>query len=601
MANLSRARKHFSDDLLHPELSLVATTNQDCEIQPICDDVSVASGLIHNNNLNDHSDTDISLDSDQMVNDNLAFEPVNKRQKLLSDQLLSKSNALCPQSITYFDNELKQTGQGICGLVSSAFTQNFFHNFKTQMAESKFHINATHFCIGLSEYEQRRFASILNNIGLTKFETTRIPTSFGDLKKYYTSGKYSIFQNLPCPKVIQIDNHACVRIDSVLDHVLAIGIELDLVRSSAYKTIPIDNSDLLHTRQANTLLKETYSLHLDKCDPYVIFLELWSDDFQVNHTRKNRNSTWLKTVTFCPPRNMTTSKKHTHAICLGQKNQSHSYVNKWFNDQLESLKQPTLRYVKQMDTHIPIVASVLVMTTDRPERCAINSVLGFAGNSTRRWLYSSLVDPFKLITCPRCYTRRISKMFDNSNVNKRSNTCAYCCDLNFLSAKPINSFQVPKGYPSKKHELSPTPPTGRDVADNMSTRLFPIKLSYMVLKQGLQFALFNFHTHIWTKSETIVYLKLVGIPKRVLEDVSSHASSQDLFIENIAGFIKDYTYPSMWETCLNLEQFIETPMHLLFEGIVKSLIEIQMDFSKLRRSGVSMANMPTLYWMIYLN
>ena len=111
---------------------------------------------------------------------------------------------------------------------------------------------------------------------------------------------------------------------------------MDLIRSSAYKTILIDNSDLLHTRQANTLLKETYSSHCGKCDPYVIFLELWSDDFQVNHTRKNRNSTWLKTVTFCPPRNMTTSKKHTHAIYLGQKNQSHSYVNTWFNNQLES-------------------------------------------------------------------------------------------------------------------------------------------------------------------------------------------------------------------------------------------------------------------------
>ena len=179
MANLSRARKHFSDDLLHPELSTVATTNQDYEIQTICDDVSVASRFNHNNNFNDHSNTDISLDSEQMVNDNLAFEPVNKRQKLLSDHLLSKSNALHPQSITYFGNEVKQTGQGICGLVSSA--------------------------------------------------------------------KYSIFQNLPCPKVIQIDNHACVRIESALDHVLAIGIELDLVWSSAYNTILIDNSDLLHT------------------------------------------------------------------------------------------------------------------------------------------------------------------------------------------------------------------------------------------------------------------------------------------------------------------------------------------------------------------
>ena len=99
MSNLSRARKYFSDDLLHPEVSMVAATNQDCEIESICDNVSVASILNHNSNFSDHSDTENSPNSDQMVNDNLAFQPVNKSQKLLSDQVLYKSNALCCQSM----------------------------------------------------------------------------------------------------------------------------------------------------------------------------------------------------------------------------------------------------------------------------------------------------------------------------------------------------------------------------------------------------------------------------------------------------------------------------------------------------------------------
>ena len=299
--------------------------------------------------------------------------------------------------------------------------------------------------------------------------------------------------------------------------------------------------------------------------------------------------------------NLLPSKKHgnikkTYPCNLHwEKNQSHSVVNKWFNNQLEQLRQPTLRYVKQMDTHIPIVASVLVMTTDRPERCAINSVLSFSGKSTRRWLYSSLLDPFKLITCHHCYTKRISNMFDNSNVNVRNNSCAYCCDLNYLLAKPINSFQVPKGYPSKKHELSPMPPTGRDIAHNITTRLFPIKLSYEILKQGLQSAMFNYHTHTWTKGESKVYLKLVGIPERIIDVALPHTRSPGLSIESIVETVQSYTYPSMWETCLDIEQFIETPMHLLFEGIVKSLIEIQMDFFKIQKNGVNTASMPTLY------
>mgnify|MGYP000952606341 CR=1 FL=1 len=77
--------------LLHPELSVVSATNQDCDLDSICEDVSVASVLNHSIILSDKSDTDNSLNSTQNVNDNSAFEPVNKRQKLLSDQSLSKS------------------------------------------------------------------------------------------------------------------------------------------------------------------------------------------------------------------------------------------------------------------------------------------------------------------------------------------------------------------------------------------------------------------------------------------------------------------------------------------------------------------------------
>ena len=65
----------------------------------------------------------------------------------------------------------------------------------------------------------------------------------------------------------------------------------------------------------------------NNCDPYVFLIIIWSDDFEVNHTRKNCNSTWLKTVPIVPPPNMSTSKKHTNTICLGRKNQDHSIVN----------------------------------------------------------------------------------------------------------------------------------------------------------------------------------------------------------------------------------------------------------------------------------
>ena len=44
----------------------------------------------------------------------------------------------------------------------------------------------------------------------------------------YTTGKYSIYQNLPTPKKFQLDNHACVSISDIIDYSLAIVIEIDL-------------------------------------------------------------------------------------------------------------------------------------------------------------------------------------------------------------------------------------------------------------------------------------------------------------------------------------------------------------------------------------
>ena len=102
-----------------------------------------------------------------------------------------------------------------------------------------------------------------------------------------------MYQNLPTPKVEQLDNHEYVSIKSILDHALGIGIELNLFCSSYYKHMAIDNSDLYHIHRSRKIFEDCYSNNKAVCNPYVILLILWSDDFEVNYTRKNRNSTHI--------------------------------------------------------------------------------------------------------------------------------------------------------------------------------------------------------------------------------------------------------------------------------------------------------------------
>ena len=89
---------------------------------------------------------------------------------------------------------------------------------------------------------------------------------------------YQIFENTTPP--------ASVSIKSILDHALGIGIEMNLFCSSYYKHMAIDNSDLYHIQRSCKIFEECYSNNKAVCDPYVILLILWSDDFEVNHTQE---------------------------------------------------------------------------------------------------------------------------------------------------------------------------------------------------------------------------------------------------------------------------------------------------------------------------
>ena len=102
----------------------------------------------------------------------------------------------------------------------------------------------------------------------------------------------------------------------------------------------------------------------NNCDPYVFTIIIWSDDFGVNHKSKNCNSTSLKTVTIVPPPNMSTSKKHTNAICFHRTNQDHSIVNTYFQNELQQLSVIKERYIHQLERFASTVISSLVMSSD---------------------------------------------------------------------------------------------------------------------------------------------------------------------------------------------------------------------------------------------
>ena len=77
------------------------------------------------------------------------------------------------------------------------------------------------------------------------------------------------------------------------------------------------------------------------------------------------------------------------------------------------------------------------------------------------------------------------------------------------------------------HPNSPTPPKERDIKKaSKDSFLFPIKLSYKILIQGLEFAVFNFYKKVWSKKETMEYLKLLGVGTRISTYAINYAISK---------------------------------------------------------------------------
>ena len=488
----------------------------------------------------------------------------------------------------YFCDESNETNSGICGLIGRAFQLNSNSTTCSSLQEAKFHMDLCDFVMNLTDSRKHQLIRILNSTQSTNFLTTRIPRTIQDLRSYYTTNKHSILGNMPIPHVFELDNHACVSIKSLIAHVLALRNIHVLLKSSTFSTMEIDNTTLLSTNKVYHILKEVYDKYKHEIDPFVLFVVIWSDDFEVNRTRKNKSSTWLKTLTFVSSVADNKLNDDTYAICLSMKKLKHDCVNKMFNDELEDLAFLNEFYVRSYNQEMPIVVRVLVMSADRPERNALNDLLSHTGTSSKRWMYSSLVDPYKLASCDLCYQYRLFQLYSNTPSREiNHDSCNKCCDFNYI--KPNNKqtyFRLPKNHPYMR--VSPSavnqynllcPHKCTEICGN-EKKLPSSLLTYSALQNALRYAIYNLLCNNWTKPETIAYLKVWCVKEERIQLSITYAKEALASGRCVMTIVNDLPMPSMWTGILSLDQFVDTPMHLLFEGIVKSGIELIIQFMK---------------------
>lgn len=539
-------------------------------------------------NLDYDSDNTASPKKRSIIKESNESGVISKKAKIFE---LFKSNDI-PQ---YFIDEFNEEGKGSCGLVGNAFQMSTKGSY-APVQETLFHLELTNFLTNFTVKNQLKIISLMNRSRNIKLESTRIPRSMKDMNNFYMKSKYSIYKNIPIPKIIPFDNHACVSIEDLINNVLCIGLPIQMIRSSKFNEIEYDNSSLLNTQKTKEILMQTHKKHQNKVDPFVILLVIWSDDFEVNSTRKNKSSTWLKTVTFVHDTSTSsTDMEFTFALCLGNKSDSHFMVNRRYSEELIKLNDVIYKYSSIHKEYIPIVTRVLVMSADRPERCSLNDIASFSSSSTKRWMYSNGSDPHKMASCVHCFKRRVCNLFSLPCLH--FSECKKCSDFDYSKEIPTNAFAPPKDYPINDmsddfSRNTVNPPIGREAINKLQKGyLYPLELSYELLSQGLRYALFNYLSGVWKKRQTVVYLKILGMKDNSINQMMETSFINMQSTQKVMDAILQTNFPPMWSSVLTLDQFIETPMHHLFEGIVKACIDILILYMKYHKKWSKFARL----------
>ena len=572
------AQEHIR--MFHANSNLNATDGYNNKKQKL-EDNSVNNSEFYN----EENDFDVVDESDESSHSNVSVTDV-ELTKFIASHDDAELSCYSPKVKRYLQCERKCIGDGIKRIVACAFAMNNNTDHEEiTWDEINYHIKTAMFCCSLSSCQQAQLGEIcemlLNNINngsneYSPFTMSRIPVSSIDVDRFYLKRSTSIAQNLPIPKIIELDDHACVSIKEVIYHVLYFSIPIDgfLINdtSSDYKNIIPSSSLVSKTKISNLIRTQVKSrLQTNGLSPLIIPIVLWSDDFEPNHVKQHKKSTWIKTITVAPPHECQTSTKHTYVICLGPKDKDHEIVNKYFADELKELSSPTYMYCKATNNNIPVVVKVLAISADRPERCALNCMLGHGGTTSRRWRYSAYVNQSKLKSCRQCLRERIK-----SSREEASKFCSNCYDWDYNH--PNMCVRKPSDYPCSQHPDSPSPPRGREV-ENVSL-LYPIELTYDVMIQGVRLCFFNCFQGYWTKASAMTYLKSIGVNESYgHNNVYLPAIRCRRNITKVSDNVFDnLIFPVHWNCGISLDQCIDTPMHQLFQGIVKSVMEKTMSW-----------------------
>ena len=491
------------------------------------------------------------------------------------------------QESFFFRNKATSLPYAIQNLVGQSFVQTASLSQLPTLEESTFHLKLMNILSQLPSTMHLDLVDLLNSCKNIQMTSTRLPILPRDIARFYTQNKFALYNQLPVPQCHMLEKHAFVHLRAVIEHYVAFGYYMD---ESNNKDTTSPAATILQCKEALRLQNDTMmSLEeVEKKSAVILFLLIWSDDFEPSSNLINKHSTWMRTVTICANMGFGVSSEHTYLLSLGYKSDNHDEINYMFANEIIDLKDGKWMYSGKYKQRVFVVTRILVMSADRPERNSLTHTMGHTGHSTKRWKYTALINQNKLPSCKVCLRNRLSKDtlisgFMVGNSAPVSKECTSCCDWNYESNCRYINIPLPKNYPRVQHSTSPLPPLYREVHN--ITSLKPVQQTFRWLKQGCKFCFHNVYHNIWNLGTSDEYMKSLGLSQGFNRSYIV-SQAKELYRSNPSHPkpSSTMTFPPLWNMECEIFHYIDLPMHLLFLGIVKSIIEITFDWLKLHKS-----------------
>jgi hypothetical protein len=283
---------------------------------------------------------------------------------------------------------------------------------------------------------------------------------------------------------------------------------------------------------------------------------------------------------------------YNYPIAIGLKADSHDNLEAIIGKDIQLMKNTQVEAILggSHPKAITFSAEMFVSLGDQPERRGANFLLGGTSRSHCRWRYACDIQKVRgvLPACQEClsFMKEIDTetyVGNGTGVPPWLFQCDRCTNWMITDLdNPLLAYAPPKDYP-KGYLLGGVPGDGDTIN--------PIKITYASLKNVIHLTHTKIVSGAWSKLEGTIYLKANGVKtsfatavvncamkcgeyREALDNYGNDKEAYDLLEndrqKNPSKYIMK-AIPSVWRRDVPLRLFIDTPMHLLFLGIAKSI------------------------------